>query len=69
MDCSGQRKLIKVIDDQDKCEWVNVSSGTGSSGQSQTKGRKTVVVLVVIIAQLLSLFLPQACVQCQFGVK
>ena len=24
-------------------EWVNVSCGTSSSGQSQTKGRKTVV--------------------------
>jgi len=26
-------------------EWVDVSSGTGSPGQSKTKGRKTVVVL------------------------
>jgi len=26
--------------------WVSVSSGTGSPGQSWTKGRKTVVVVV-----------------------
>jgi len=33
-----------MVDDQDRCEWVNVSSGTGSPGQSQTKDHKTVVV-------------------------
>ena len=33
-----------MVDDQDRCEWVNVSSGTGSSGQSWTKGHNTVVV-------------------------
>ena len=35
-----------MVDDQDKCEWVNISSGTGSHGQAWTKGRKTVVVVV-----------------------
>jgi len=33
-----------MVDDQDRCELVNVSSGTGSLGSSQTKGRKMVVV-------------------------
>ena len=35
-----------MIDEQERCEWVNVSSGTGSPGQSGTKSRKTVVVSV-----------------------
>ena len=26
------RKMIKVSDDQDGCEWMNVSSGTGLPG-------------------------------------
>jgi len=29
-----------MIDDHDRCEWVNVSSGTGSPGLSQTKSRE-----------------------------
>ena len=33
-----------MVDDQDRCEWVNVSSGTGSPGLSRTKGHKMVVV-------------------------
>jgi len=34
-----------MIDDHDKCVWVNVSSGTGSPGLSRTnpESRKTVV--------------------------
>jgi len=35
------------MDDQDRCEWVNVSSGTSSFRYSQTKGCKMVVVIVV----------------------
>ena len=31
------RKQIGMIDDQDRCEWVNVSSGAGSPGLSRTK--------------------------------
>ena len=38
-----------MIDNQDRCEWVNVASGTSSSGLSQTKGCKTVVVVAVVI--------------------
>ena len=26
------RKLIRMVDEQDGCEWMNVSSGTGSPG-------------------------------------
>ena len=33
-----------MVDGQDRFEWVNVSSGTGSPGLSWTKGHKTVVV-------------------------
>jgi len=29
MDRSKWRKLIRMPDDQDGCEWVSVSSGTG----------------------------------------
>jgi len=29
-----------MSDDYDRCEWVNVSSGTGSPGLSQTKSRE-----------------------------
>ena len=29
-------KQIGMIDDHDECEWVNVSSGTGSPGLSRT---------------------------------
>ena len=38
-----------MIDDQDRCEWVNVSSGTGLPGQSRTKGCKMVVVVVMLV--------------------
>jgi len=36
MDHSRWRKQIGMIDDHDECEWVNVSSGTGSPGLSRT---------------------------------
>jgi len=35
MDRSKWRKQIGMIDDHDECEWVNVSSGTGSPGLSE----------------------------------
>jgi len=37
MDRSRWRKQTGMIDDRDECEWVNVSSGTGSPGLSRTK--------------------------------
>jgi len=42
MDRSRWRKqiLIGMIDDHDECEWVNVSSGTGSHGLSRTNSRE-----------------------------
>jgi len=36
MDRSRWRKQIGMIDDHDECEWVKVSSGTGSPWLSQT---------------------------------
>jgi len=39
-----------MIDDHDRCEWVNVSSGTGSLGLSQKnpESRKTVACCVCV---------------------
>ena len=37
---SRWRKQIGMIDDHDECEWVNVSSGTGSPGLSWTKSKE-----------------------------
>ena len=34
------------LDDEQNGGWVSISSGTGSPGQSRTKGRKTVVTVV-----------------------
>ena len=36
-----------MVDEQEGCEWMNVSSGTGSPGQTRTKGRKTAVCVCV----------------------
>ena len=41
MDRSRWKKQIGMIDDHDECEWVSVSSGTGSPGLSQTKSTET----------------------------
>ena len=32
-----------MVIEQEGCEWMNVSSGTGTPGQTWTKGRKMVV--------------------------
>jgi len=40
MDRSRWRKQIGIFDDHDGCEWVNVSSGTGSHGLSWTKSKE-----------------------------
>jgi len=37
MDCSRWRRQIGIFDDHDGCEWVSVSSGTGSPRLSRTK--------------------------------
>ena len=39
-----------MFDDQDGCEWVKVSSGTGPPGQYRTKGHYTVVCVCVRVA-------------------
>ena len=38
-----------MVDEQEGCEWMNVSSGTGSPRWTQTKGHKTVVCVIIII--------------------
>ena len=43
-----------MSDDQDGCEWVNISSGTGLPGLSRIKGRYTVVVVVVVVSTTVS---------------
>jgi len=48
MDRTRRRKLLRTADDQDSCEWVNISSGTGSPRYSWTKGHKTVAVCVML---------------------
>ena len=40
MNRSRRRRQIGIFDDHDGCEWVNVSSGTGSPGLSRTKSTK-----------------------------
>jgi len=40
VDRSRWRKQIGIFDDHDGCEWVNVSSGTGSPMLSQTKSKE-----------------------------
>jgi len=53
MDRCRWRKQIGMIDDHDECEWVNVSSGTGSPGLSGQipQSRKTVVCVCVLIGK------------------
>jgi len=41
MDHSRWRRSIGIFDDHDGCEWLNVSSGTGSPGLSRTKSTET----------------------------
>ena len=52
MDRSRWRKQIGMIDDHDECEWVNVSSGTGSPGLSQTKSTSRKVVVCVCVTRI-----------------
>ena len=40
VDRNKWRKQIGMIEDHDRCELVNVSSGTGSPSLSQTKSRE-----------------------------
>ena len=37
-----------MIDDHDRCEWVNVSSGTSSPVLSQRKSRDPKIVVVIV---------------------
>jgi len=40
IDVNRWRKQIMMIDDHNRCEWANVSSGTGSPELSWTKSRE-----------------------------
>jgi len=40
MDHNLWRKQIRMMDDHDRCEWVNISFDTSSPGLSQTKSRE-----------------------------
>jgi len=42
-----------MADDHERCEWMNVSSGTGSPGQSRIKGCKMAVVLLYLFKKTL----------------
>jgi len=50
-----------TTDDHDRCEWVNVSSGTGSPGLFWTKSKEPLngcmCVLCVVVEYLVSVFL------------
>ena len=37
-----------MVDEQEGCEWMDVSSGTDSPRYTQTEGRKTVVCVCVV---------------------
>jgi len=41
-----------MIDDHNRCEWVNVSSGTSSLGLSWMKSRERKMVVVIVVAVL-----------------
>jgi len=38
------RKLITMVDEQEGCEWINVSSGTGSPGRHGQRAVKRLCV-------------------------
>jgi len=51
-----------MVDDQDRCEWVNVSSGTGLLGLSWTKGVKWLLLLLTSIKT--NFVINAQCLQC-----
>ena len=48
MDCNRWRRQIRIFDDHDGCEWVDVSSCIGSPGcpRQNSQSRKTVVCVM-----------------------
>ena len=46
IDRSRWRKLIKMVDDQNRCEWVNVSSGTAHPGSPRQRAIKRLLLLL-----------------------
>ena len=43
-----------MVDEQEGCEWMNVSSGTGSPGWTRTKGRNGCVYVCVCIGVIVA---------------
>ena len=52
MDRRRRGSRQRMVNDQDGCEWVNVSSGTGSPGWSVTNGRQWSLLLLSLLVQL-----------------
>ena len=44
MNCGRWRKLIRIVDEQDGCERMDVSSGTGSPGRPRQRAVKRLCV-------------------------
>jgi len=55
MDHNRWRKQMRMIDDHNRCEWVNVSSGISSHGcpGQNPESRKMVVVVVIAFFPLI----------------
>ena len=49
--CGRWRKMIRMVDEQEGCEWIDVSSGTGSPGSPGQRAvkRSCVCVCVVVV--------------------
>ena len=56
MDRRRRESRQRMVNDQDGCEWVNVSSGTGSPGWSETNGRQRSLLLCLLVQLFLRLF-------------
>jgi len=49
MVCGRWQKLIRMVDEEEGYEWMNVSSGTGSPRWTWTKGCKIVVCVCLCV--------------------
>jgi len=56
-----------MIDDRDRCEWVNVSSGTGNPGcPGQNPESCKMVVVVVVVVSVLNLHTGKTFLVCNY---
>ena len=49
MVCGRWRKMIRMVDEQEGCEWMDVSSSIGSPGYTRIKGGKAVMCVCVCV--------------------